>query len=125
MSEHNYDVIIIGGGPAGLFAGIACARNELPPLVLEKQTYPIDKACGEGIMPSGVNNFKKLGVAHFLKKIPTTFLKGSAMFPQRVVLQKQILQKVAEGVFSELSYLPHCLNVLKLYQILKYKKGLL
>ena len=43
------------------------------------------------------------------------------MFPQRVVLQKQILQKVADGVFSELSYLPHCLNVPKLYQILKYK----
>ena len=65
MSEHNYDVIIIGGGPARLFAGIACARNELRTLVLEKQTYPIDKACGEGIMPLGVNNFKKLGVAHF------------------------------------------------------------
>jgi len=23
MSEHNYDVIIIGDGPAGLFTGIA------------------------------------------------------------------------------------------------------
>jgi thioredoxin reductase len=33
MSEHNYDVIIIGGGPAELFAGIACARNELRTLV--------------------------------------------------------------------------------------------
>ena len=65
MSEHNYDVIIIGGGPAGLFAGIACARNELRTLVLEKQTYPIDKACGEGIMPSGVINLRKLGVTPF------------------------------------------------------------
>ena len=55
MSEHNYDVIIIGGGPARSFAGIACARNELRTLVLEKQTYTIDKVCGEGIMPSGVD----------------------------------------------------------------------
>ena len=76
MSEHNYDVIIIGGGPARLFAGIACARNELRTLVLEKQTYPIDKACGEGIMPSGVNNFKKLGVAPFLEKYPYHLFKG-------------------------------------------------
>ena len=76
MSEHNYDVIIIGGNPAGLFARIACARNELRTLVLEKQTYPIDKACCEGIMPSGVNNFKKLGVAHFLEKYPYHLFKG-------------------------------------------------
>ena len=65
MSEHNYDVIMIGGGPARLFAGIACARNELRTLVLEKQTYPIYKACGEGIMPSGVINLRKLGVTPF------------------------------------------------------------
>ena len=58
-----------------MFAGIACARNELRTLVLEKQTYPIDKACGEGIMPSGVNNFKKLGVAHFLEKYPYHLFK--------------------------------------------------
>ena len=65
MSEHNYDVIMIGGGPARLFAGIACARNELRTLVLEKQTYLIDKSCGEGIMPSGVINLRKLGVTPF------------------------------------------------------------
>ena len=65
MSEQNFDVIMIGGGPAGLFAEIACSRNELRTLVLEKQTYLIDKSCGEGIMPSGVINLRKLGVTPF------------------------------------------------------------
>ena len=91
MSEHNYDVIIIGGGTAGLFAGIACAMNELRTLVLEKQKYPIDKACGEGIMPSGFNSLRKLGVAPLLGKCPYHLFKGYAMFPQRVVLLKHIL----------------------------------
>ena len=71
-------------------------------------------------MPSGVNNLRKLEVAPLLGKRPYHLFKGYAMFPQMVVLQK-----VADGVFSELSYLPHCLNVPKLYQILKYKKGFL
>ena len=65
MSEHNYDVIIIRDGPAGLFSGIACSRNELRTLVLEKQTYLIDKSCGEGIMPSRFINLRKLRVTPF------------------------------------------------------------
>ena len=67
MSEHNYDVIIIGGNPAGLFAGIACARNELRTLVLEEQTYLIIKAFGEGIILFGVFYLRKLGVTLFWK----------------------------------------------------------
>ena len=74
-----------------MFAGIACARNELRTLVLEKQKYPIDKACGEGIMPLGVNSLRKLGVAPFLGKCPYHLFKGYAMFTQMLVLRKHIL----------------------------------
>ncbi len=67
MTDPLYEVIIIGGGPAGLFAGIVCARNGLRTLLLEKQSYPIDKPCGEGIMPAGVEHLRKLGAATFIE----------------------------------------------------------
>ena len=125
MSEHNYDVIMIGGGLARLFAGIACARNELRTLVLEKQTYPIDKACGEGIMPSGVNNFKKLGVAHFLEKYPYHLFKGISYVSVKGSVAEANFAEGCEWGVQRTKLSAALLDVPKLYQILKYKKGFL
>ena len=36
MSENLYDLIIIGGGPAGLSAGIYGGRAKMKTLILEK-----------------------------------------------------------------------------------------
>jgi flavin-dependent dehydrogenase len=41
------DVIIIGGGLAGLVSAILLARNGISATVLEKKTYPAHKVCGE------------------------------------------------------------------------------
>ncbi|MBI4322351.1 MAG: FAD-dependent oxidoreductase [Chloroflexi bacterium] len=38
MEEKHYDVVIIGGGPAGLTAGLFCGRAELRTLILEKES---------------------------------------------------------------------------------------
>ena len=38
MSEMNYDLIILGGGPAGLAAGIYGGRARLNTLIIEKGT---------------------------------------------------------------------------------------
>ncbi len=56
------DAIIVGGGPAGLAVGLAMHRRGMTPLVLERRRPPIDKACGEGIMPDGVAALRELGV---------------------------------------------------------------
>lgn len=45
--QKEYDVIIVGGGLAGLTAAILLSRAEKKVLLLEKKSYPFHKVCGE------------------------------------------------------------------------------
>jgi flavin-dependent dehydrogenase len=54
--------VVVGGGPAGLAFAAAAAGRGLDVLVLEPRPYPIDKGCGEGILPAGVRSLEALGV---------------------------------------------------------------
>ncbi|WP_406388000.1 NAD(P)/FAD-dependent oxidoreductase [Streptomyces sp. NBC_00887] len=56
------DVLVAGGGPAGLAAAIRAAGAGREVVVVEPRAVPVDKACGEGIMPSGVAALRALGV---------------------------------------------------------------
>ncbi|MFH0172377.1 NAD(P)/FAD-dependent oxidoreductase [Streptomyces cacaoi] len=56
------DVLVAGGGPAGLAAAIHAALAGLEAVVVEPRTSPVDKACGEGVMPGGVAALRTLGV---------------------------------------------------------------
>ncbi len=56
------DVLIAGGGPAGLATAIECARRGLSVTVAEPWSFPVDKACGEGLMPAAVARLADLGV---------------------------------------------------------------
>ena len=61
-SKMTGDLIIVGGGPAGLATAIFAARGGLSSIVLDKRTLPLDKPCGEGIMPPGVALLEEMGV---------------------------------------------------------------
>jgi thioredoxin reductase (NADPH) len=63
MSENVLDVVIVGGGPAGLTAGIYVARARLEALLVEKQTPGGAPALTERIenypgFPEGVSGFE-------------------------------------------------------------------
>jgi flavin-dependent dehydrogenase len=56
------DVFVIGGGPAGLATAIAARRHGLSVLLADGAVPPIDKPCGEGLMPDGVEALRQLGI---------------------------------------------------------------
>jgi flavin-dependent dehydrogenase len=56
------DVLVVGGGPAGLATAIACRERGLTVRVLDPRRPPLDKACGEGVMPDGVRRLRGWGI---------------------------------------------------------------
>jgi flavin-dependent dehydrogenase len=57
------EVFIVGGGPAGLAAAIAARLKGFDVVVADAAEPPIDKACGEGLMPDSIKALRQLGVA--------------------------------------------------------------
>ena len=57
------DVFVIGGGPAGLAAAIASRKKGFRVVVADGARWPIEKACGEGLMPETLAALRELGVS--------------------------------------------------------------
>jgi flavin-dependent dehydrogenase len=60
--DKPWDVFVAGGGPAGLATAIAARRRGLSVIVADGAIAPIDKPCGEGLLPDGVAALRDLGV---------------------------------------------------------------
>lgn len=56
------DVLVAGGGPVGLAAAIEAHLAGLSVVVCEPRPTPVDKACGEGLMPGAVRALGRLDV---------------------------------------------------------------
>ena len=56
------DILIVGGGPAGLASAIAAAQKGFRVSVVEPRKPPINKPCGEGLLPEAADSLRRLGV---------------------------------------------------------------
>jgi menaquinone-9 beta-reductase len=61
-SQPCADVFVVGGGPAGLAAAIAARQKGFHVVVADGAAPPIEKPCGEGMMPETLAVLQALGV---------------------------------------------------------------
>ncbi len=56
------DLLVVGGGPAGLATAIFAALAGLTVTLFERRRFPVDKPCGEGLMPRGALLLSEMGL---------------------------------------------------------------
>ncbi|MGA7685523.1 MAG: NAD(P)/FAD-dependent oxidoreductase [Terriglobales bacterium] len=108
--ENPVDVFVIGGGPAGLATAIAARRRGLSVVIADGATPPIDKPCGEGLMPDGLAALRDLGLTitasacHPFRGIrffngkqtaEATFPRGAACGIRRTALHRMLIEHAA------------------------------
>ena len=74
MNADKADVLIVGGGPAGLATAIALRQKGASVTVADAMTPPIDKACGEGLMPDSLQDLAALSVFLSLRRMEKHFV---------------------------------------------------
>ena len=62
MGSSRTDVLVVGAGPAGIAAAIASSLKGFRTVVADIRKPPIDKPCGEGLLPEAVGALRALGV---------------------------------------------------------------
>jgi flavin-dependent dehydrogenase len=73
-----WDIIIVGGGPAGAMVAKKCAEQNLTALLLEKRRFPREKGCTGMIMSPMAQEIVKKEYGEIPKEILTTpnYLSG-------------------------------------------------
>ena len=101
MNDEMFDVVIIGGGPAGLTAGLYASRARMKALLLEKGL-----AGGQVLITDLVENFPGFpdGVAgpdladHFLKQAKRAGLEIKEAEAKKIVLEKGRFKVIIDGL---------------------------
>jgi menaquinone-9 beta-reductase len=112
------EVFVVGGGPAGLAAAIATRLKGFDVVVADVRQPPIDKPCGEGLMPDSFAALRRLGVVvddaeesfpfrgirfHGAGvSVAATFPEGQAVGIRRTRLHEILIQRAQEAGVSML-----------------------
>jgi len=89
ISEKNWDVVIIGAGPAGAIAAIYLATANHKVLLLDKAQFPREKICGDGLLPDAVRCLDTAGLGQIVRERGYVMHKMSLFSPSRINVEVQ------------------------------------
>jgi flavin-dependent dehydrogenase len=96
-----YDLIVVGGGPAGSSAAITAARNGNRVLLLERGQYPRHKVCGEFVSPESLSLLGELLASSEVGLLKEAFRISRA----RIFIDGQVLQAMIDPAAASIARL--------------------
>jgi len=99
---QDYDVIVVGGGPAGAAGAAFLGKSGKKVLVLDKAHFPRDKTCGDGISGKSMRVLKELGITDAIERAPHGKIHGVVFSSPNgtvveIPIQKGNAQKIDYG----------------------------
>src|SRR3712207_7116277 len=89
MAERA-DLIVVGAGPAGSATAYYAARAGLKVLLLDRQEFPRDKPCGDGLMPHAAEEISLMGLGDWLDDPRHGKFSAFSVYTQRAFLRQKV-----------------------------------
>jgi geranylgeranyl reductase family protein len=80
------ELLVVGAGPAGSSAAAWAARSGIQTTIIDKEEFPRDKPCGDGLTPRAIKELTSLGLAEWLSTKPKNIGLRAAGFGQELLL---------------------------------------
>jgi menaquinone-9 beta-reductase len=84
------DLIVVGAGPGGSATAYYAARAGLEVLLLDRQRFPRDKACGDGLMPHAAEEVSLMGLGDWLDEPRHGKFSGFSVYTQTAFLRQKV-----------------------------------
>ncbi len=89
MAERA-DLIVVGAGPGGSATAYYAARAGLEVLLLDRQRFPRDKPCGDGLMPHAAGEVSLMGLGDWLDEPHHGKFSGFSIYTQTAFLRQKV-----------------------------------
>ncbi len=73
---NTYDMIIVGAGPAGSSAAIYAKKEGFKTLLIDKETFPRDKICGDALSGKSVAVLRELDLLEKTQNLPGAHIQS-------------------------------------------------
>lgn len=82
-TRESVDALVVGAGPAGATSAAFLARAGYRVAVIDRASFPRDKACSEYLSPEAVRVLDRMGVVAPLENAGARPLQGTIVFGPR------------------------------------------
>ncbi|MES2704571.1 MAG: geranylgeranyl reductase family protein [Bacteroidota bacterium] len=99
MQEEQYDILIVGAGPAGCACALALKDSGLRVAIVDKTTFPRDKVCGDAIPGRAIKTLRKIDKA-FANEFEQFDHKCETRYTTLFYKQKQLTFKWVQPAYT-------------------------